>query len=191
MTVNRALREMAEEGLLVRKRRLGTFVARPPSPSALLEIVDMARAIPASGRAYGYRCLSQDVVEADSGTAEALAIPPGTPVRHIRCLHSADGDPLEFEERWINLELLPEAREADFSQRGPGGWLLSATPWTEAEHTVSAVNATGELARLLEVKRGTACLVLDRRTFQGDAVVTFARLVHPGGRHQLRERFRP
>lgn len=191
MTVHRALREMTEDGLLVRRRRAGTFVADPPSPTALLRIVDMARAIPRAGRRYGYRCLLEEVTDADDGVADRLGIDPGDPVRHVVCLHEADGEPLELEERWINLAVLPEAGTADFRDRGPGGWLLEAAPWTEAEHTVTAINADSPLAERLGIRENAACLVLERRTFQGDRVVTFARLTHPGERHRLAGRFSP
>ena len=72
-----------------------------------------------------------------------------------------------------------------------GGWLLRAAPWTEAEHTVSAVNASPELARKLGVPVNAALLILERRTFQGEDVVTYARLIHPGTRHSMTERFGP
>ena len=191
MTVHRALREMTDEGLVVRRRRVGTFVAAPPAPAALLEIVDMSAAIPASGRRYGYELLSQVTTRARGRVAELLGVAPDTPVRHVRCRHTADGEVVELEERWINLEVIPEAAERDFAAQGPGSWLLEAAPWTEAEHTVSAVNADGPLARLLDADPGAACLVLDRRTFQGEEVVTFARLTHPGDRHRMTGRFRP
>lgn len=190
-TVHRALREMTEDGLLVRRRRTGTVVADPPRPTALLEIVDMSRAIPGSGRSYGYVCLRQEVVAAGGAVAERLGLSPGDPVRHVVCRHAADGQTVELEERWINLGLLPRARHEDFTSRGPGSWLLETIPWTEAEHTVRAMNADADLAALLGTEEDAACLVLERRTFQGEEVVTFARLTHPGDRHRMTSRFRP
>ena len=41
------------------------------------------------------------------------------------------------------------------------------------------------------VEPGAACLVLERRTFQGQDVVPYARLTHPGSRHSMTERFSP
>lgn len=191
MTVNRALRELTEAGLIIRRRRAGSFVAAPPAPSALLEIVDMSTAIPARGQDYGYARLVSERVEADAVIADRMRLAPGAPLQHIICRHSADGEIVELEERWINLALLPEAETRDFAEQSPGGWLLSAAPWTEAEHTVSAINADADLAATLDTSPGMACLVLERRTFQGEAVVTFARLTHPGDRHRMTERFVP
>jgi GntR family histidine utilization transcriptional repressor len=191
MTVNRALKELTEDGLIVRRRRAGSFVASPPSPSALLEIVDMSTTIPLRGQAYGYECLTHETIAADIETARRMRLPAGTALLHLICRHSADGDIVELEDRWINLDLLPQAATQDFSKQAPGAWLLEASPWTEAEHTVSAINATEVLAHRLKLDVGTACLVLERRTFQADTVVTFARLTHPGNRHVLSERFSP
>lgn len=191
MTVNRAIRELTEDGLILRKRRAGSFVAAPPSPSAMLEIVDMSAALPAQGRAYHYECLVNERVEADETIAGRFNLPAGTPLQHIICRHRADGDVIELEERWINLALLPRAATADFSATAPGAWLLEESPWTQAEHTVSAINAAAGLAAQLEIDPQAACLVLDRRTFRVDDVVTVARLTHPGNRHRLTERFGP
>lgn len=191
MTVNRALRELTEDGLLVRRRRAGTFVAQPDMPTAILKIVDMASAIPARGQVYGYICEADETVPAPDTVARHMRLPLGARLQHVECVHTADGEIVELEERWINLALLPEAAHADFAREGPGGWLLRAAPWTEAEHTVSAINADDRLARRLGVASGAACLVLERRTFQGKDVVTYARLVHPGNRHSMTERFGP
>ncbi|ABI65898.1 MULTISPECIES: histidine utilization repressor [Maricaulis] len=191
MTVSRALRSLTEDGLVIRKRRAGSFVAQPDAPAALLKIIDMASAIPARGQRYGYQCLGSATIPAGEDTARQMRLLPGARVQHVRCLHSADGQPVELEERWINLALLPDVAQADFTAEGPGGWLLRQTPWTEAEHTVSAVNADPVLAACLGIEPGAACLVLERRTFQGDDVVTLARLTHPGDRHVMSERFAP
>lgn len=191
MTVNRALRELTEDGLIVRRRRAGSFVAQPPSPAAMLEIVDMSAAIPARGQVYGYQCLTDETVAAIPERASQLRVATGAPLQHLVCRHTADGDVVQLEERWINLALLPEAARQDFSATAPGAWLLAATPWTAAEHTVSAINADARLAARLDIGTGDACLVLERRTFQNEAVVTYARLTHPGDRHVMTERFAP
>jgi GntR family histidine utilization transcriptional repressor len=70
-------------------------------------------------------------------------------------------------------------------------WLLSHVPWTQAEHTISACEAGPPEAEALGIAAGSACLVVERRTWNGDVPVTMARLWHPGARHRLRGRFEP
>jgi len=191
MTVNRALRELADEGLVVRKRRAGSFVAPPPAPAAMLEIVDMSKLIPARGEIYRFQILDSDVISADAALMERFELAAPSRLRQVTCLHFANDVPIELEERWINLEVLPEARDETFSAMPPGAWLLNQAPWTQAEHTISARNADRDTARHLQIDGGEACLVLERRTFLEQRVVTLARLTHPGDRHALTERFSP
>lgn len=191
MTVHRALRELTDNGYIVRRRRAGSFVAAPPAPSAVLEIADMTKVIPQRGQRYRYECLTNETQATSAEIAQRLGLSPGTPAQFVLCRHLGDSETVELEERWINLSLLPEAAQQNFHSRTPGAWLLSVAGWTEAEHVISAQNADELTAERLDVDPGTACLVMERRTFQGDAVVTFARLTHPGDRHRLTERFKP
>ena len=41
MTVNKAISELADRGLVIRRRRAGTFVAQPRAHSAVLSIPDL------------------------------------------------------------------------------------------------------------------------------------------------------
>ena len=191
MTVNRALRELADEGLIVRHRRTGSFVASPPAPISILEIVDMSALIPKRDQRYRYELISRALSAVDAEVAARLSVEPGTKVLHVRCRHFADDEVVELEDRWINPAAAPGALAKSFATIGPSHWLLSEVPWSEAEHVILAVNADRNLAHLLDVPDGTACLVLERRTFQVVRVVTFARLVHPGSRHILAQRFTP
>lgn len=191
MTVHRALRELTDGGFIVRRRRAGSFVAAPPSPAAVLEIADMSKTIPARGQKYRYECLRNETVRASREVAESLRLEEAARVQYVLCRHLADGMAVELEERWINLDILPAAEHANFTSSAPGSWLLSVAGWTEAEHTISALNADTLTAEQLDMDEGAACLVLERRTFQQDQVVTFARLTHPGQRHRFTQRFSP
>jgi len=52
MTVNKALSRLSESGLLERRKRAGTFVARPRTVSMVLEIPDLAQEVEGRGQAY-------------------------------------------------------------------------------------------------------------------------------------------
>jgi GntR family histidine utilization transcriptional repressor len=95
------------------------------------------------------------------------------------------------EQRLINLAVVPDAREESFSDGPSGSWLLRRIPWTDAEHHIRAVAADRTLAGQLDIAAGAACLVVERRTWQGGAPVTHVRLAYPGDRHQLVGRFSP
>lgn len=191
MTVNRVLAALANEGLIERRRRAGSFVARPSMQSAVLEIPDLPSEIKARGEAYGYELLSRRRRSADRRDANEAALPVGEQLIHLRCRHFANEKPLAIEDRLISLAAVPEAATAPFDTEPPGSWLLNHVPWTEAEHQFSAINADQETATLLDAGEGVACLRIQRRTWRSGITITFVRQVFLGQAYHLVARFGP
>ena len=67
MTVSKALTELARAGLIERRRKAGSFVARPKSQSALLEIRDIAADVAALGLHYRFAVLTRQRRRRDPG----------------------------------------------------------------------------------------------------------------------------
>jgi len=190
MTVNKALAPLAEQGLIVRRRKAGTVVARPRIHSVVLDIPDIAAEVTARGEPYAYELLSRQVRAASVRDLDALGLDGKARVLALRCLHRASGRPFALEERLINLDAAPEAADADFAATPPGGWLLGHVPWTEAEHRISAA-AADKAGAVLAVPAAAACLVLERTTWRGDDRITHVRLTFPGDAYDLVARFAP
>jgi GntR family histidine utilization transcriptional repressor len=108
----------------------------------------------------------------------------------IACRHSADDVPFAIEDRLIDLDAVPEAAAADFAIEPPGSWLLHHVPWTEAEHSISAVVADKQAAAALDIAVGAPCLVIERHTWRIAQPLTAVRLVYPGESHKLVARFK-
>ncbi|WP_040637985.1 histidine utilization repressor [Microvirga lotononidis] len=191
MTVNKVLSTLAANGLITRRRRAGTVVAEPSSQQAVLQIQDFALEAARAGIDYHFKILHRAVEPIDAAAAQRIGLPAGTKMLCLSTLHIMDDVPQAFEQRLINLATVPEAGEEPFTEDPPGTWLLRRVPWTDAEHIVRAVNADGTMAKRLRIQSGTACLVLERRTWQAGAFVTEARITYPGDRHQLVGRFSP
>lgn len=191
MTANRALSDLAQRGLVVRRRRAGTFVAEPRAHSAVLAIPDLQAEIAGRGQAYGYRLLSREVRAADPLDADEIALADGGLLLALDCLHSADGRPLAMERRLVALKAVPEAEQADFAATAPGGWLLRSAPWTSAENRITAIEAGPVTARRLEIAEGSACLRVERRTWREDRGVTLVWQTFPGAAYDLVARFEP
>jgi GntR family histidine utilization transcriptional repressor len=192
MTVNKALSALAHAGLVVRRRRSGSFVASPQSQQMLLKIHDIQAEIAEAGMEYRFEVLSRVARRMNGGDAARLGLKPGTGrVLALTLIHFANNRPFVHEERLMNLAVVPQAESESFGQTPPGSWLLNLVPWTDAEHVISAAPAEAAIASRLAIKRSAACLVIERRTWQGGDTITFARLTYPGDRHRLMSRFRP
>jgi GntR family histidine utilization transcriptional repressor len=142
------------------------------------------------GQTYEYARLLRRVVRS-AHYAKLFRVSTGTPILRVVSVHRADGLPLQFEDRLINLVEVPDAAMEPFLRHAPSAWLKERVPWTEAEHMIESRNADAIVAKHLEIPVETACLVVERRTWRADVPITFARFVHPGHLRKLTARFSP
>jgi GntR family histidine utilization transcriptional repressor len=191
MTVNKVLSGLAAAGLVERRRRAGSFVSRPKVHSAVLQIPDLKAEVEGRGEHYGYRLLERRKRGATRQDKARLDVDLRTPVLALRCRHDAAKQPFALEDRLMNLKAVPEAALQDFAAVPPSTWLVDHVPWTEAEHRISACSADKSMAGDLNIDEGSACLVIERRTWRNGDPITSVRLVHPGPLYDLTARFRP
>jgi GntR family histidine utilization transcriptional repressor len=187
-TVNRAMRELVEDGIIERKRKSGSRVRLAPLRQARFDIPVVRHEIEALGQTYRYALVRSEVTPAPDWLRARLALPAGGEVRHVTCLHFADGTPWLHEDRWINLALLPQAREADLSATGPTEWLMAEIPFSAVEISISATSADADLAAHMDCAPGDPLLMTERSTRWNDQTVTYVRLVHRPG-HRMTTRY--
>ena len=189
MTINRALRELTDEGLLVRLQGVGTFVAEPKGQSALFEIRSIADEIAA--RHHPHRCevLTLEQTQANALQATALNVREGTLIFHSVMVHYENDLPVQIEDRCVNASVVPDYLAQDYSQTTPHAYLSLIAPLTEGEHIVEAVRATAEECALLNIKEHDPCLLIHRRTWSASHIVSHARLLFPGSRYRLQGHF--
>ena len=188
MTVGKAIGALVSQGLIERRKKAGSFVARPHVQTAVLEIPDIGALILARGETYRFDLRQRRLLEA--GAADDPHFADAGEQLAIDGVHIASDEPFAHEHRVISLATAPGARDADFGGRSPGAWLLENVPWTVARHRITARQAA-ELAGALGVGRTAACLQVERCTWRQDAPVTYVRQVFPGDRYDLVAEFAP
>ncbi|QFT60740.1 HTH-type transcriptional repressor YvoA (plasmid) [Sulfitobacter sp. THAF37] len=187
-TVNRAMRELAEEGIVERKRKAGTRVRMSPIRHARFSIPIVREEIEASGAVYRYALIEHHKQEAPDWLRGRLALASGQMAVHVICMHWADGIPYQHEDRWINPEIVPSVLEADFSVSSPNEWLLSEVPFSNAEICFTAVEADRDLADHLGCIPGNALFRTERTTWLRDGAITLVRLTNRPG-HRMTTRY--
>jgi len=188
MTVGKAIGALVSQGLIERRKKAGSFVARPHVQTAVLEIPDIGALILARGEPYRFDEILRRRLAA--GAVADPHFPDAGDQLVIDGVHVASDEPFAHEHRVISLATAPGARDADFAGRSPGAWLLDNVPWTVARHRITARSAA-DLAAALGVGRATACLQVERWTWRQGAPVTYVRQVFPGDRYDLAAEFAP
>ncbi|MGL4242017.1 MAG: GntR family transcriptional regulator, partial [Beijerinckiaceae bacterium] len=102
MTANRAVRELAAEGLVKRAPGSGSFVSGRPLELSLLRVPDIADEITGGGGDYAARVVERGPVAASPELAQALEIAHGATTLRTLIVHLASGRPLQLEERHVN-----------------------------------------------------------------------------------------
>jgi GntR family transcriptional regulator, histidine utilization repressor len=189
MTVNRALRELAAEGMVTRVQGSGTRVAQLHRISSRLTIRDIHEEVIERGHVHSSQVLRCAKEKAQAGLAASLGLRAGSPVFHTVLVHMENGLPIQYEDRYVNPAAAPRYLETDFTRISPTLHLLQHAPLTEASYSIEAGLPSAEEAKALGIKRTEPCLVMRRRTVSGVQAASVARLVYPGTRYSFAGQF--
>lgn len=185
MTVNRALRELTDAGVVTRLQGVGTFVAGPKAESAMFEVRSIRDEIIARGQSHTVDILICEPVSARLATARQFGLPTGTELYHSRLLHLADGKALQLEDRFVNPVCAPDYLAIDFHVEIPHQYLMRTAPLQRTEHVIEAEAANKRLAKILDIAPGEPLLTLSRRTWSRGHVASYVRLTHPAGKYRF------
>ena len=179
-TVNRALRELAETGLVERRRKAGTRVAQGAARRAILSIPVIREQIEALGKAHSFQILTLAEETPPEVVLDAMRLAADRTLLHIVTLHRADGRPHALETRWLNLAAVPGPLP-DLMRITVNEWLLQTVPYATGEIVFAAEPAGADEARHLDCAPGAALFVTERVTRTDAGPVTWARLAHAPG----------
>lgn len=191
MTANRALRELRDEGVLVRIAGVGSFVAGRAAHAHPLEIRSIAEEIHERGHVHRADVLAREPVPATPELAESFGITAGTELFYSSIVHHENARPVQLEERYVLPALAPHYMSVDFTRTTPHDYLIEVAPLQQAEHSLRAVMPDDRTRRQLDMKRGEPCLLVIRRTWSAGQVASVAHLYYPGPRYEMTGRFRP
>ncbi len=162
-TMRRAIQELVDKGLLVRKRGVGTQVVhgqvtRPVELTSLFD--DLARA----KQAPRTTLLVNEIIAASDTVAHFLDVPVGAKVLRLRRLRFANGEPLAILENYLP-EDLAEIGRSDLEARGLYQLMRAKGVHIRvAKQRIGARAGTAEECQLLDERKGSPLLTMDRAT---------------------------
>lgn len=190
MTINRALRELTDEGFLSRVQGVGTFVKGSPANGSVFELRDIAEDIRLRG--HEYRAIVEELLSVRAGPEllRHFALSQSVSLFHALIVHCEDDLPVQVESRWCNPAIFPHFLEQDFTRQTPEFHLMTLQHPDETECGISAVLPTAEQQRLLIIEHHDPCIMVERREWYGGTVGSYVRQVSAGSRHRWQSRIR-
>jgi DNA-binding GntR family transcriptional regulator len=169
-TVRRAVQELVDKGLLVRKRGVGTQVIQPHVRRSV-ELTSLYDDLARAGEAPTTEVLALDRVPAAADVAEELDVPVGEEVVVVRRLRRSHGEPLALLTNHLPGRFSPTVEE--LTELGLYQYLrVRGVHLRVAHQRIGARLARSEEARLLEEPPRAALLTMQRVAFddKGDPV---------------------
>src|SRR5699024_8080101 len=163
-TIRRAIQELVDKGMLVRRRGVGTQAVqgRVNRDVALTSLHDDLKR---SGKEPSTALLSHEVRECTEEEADRFAVPAGSECLQIRRPRMGDDVPLAILENVLTEELLDISRQ-DLEKYGLYQILRSkGVSLRVAKQTIGARAATEEEAKVLEIDEGAPVLTVTRVAF--------------------------
>jgi GntR family histidine utilization transcriptional repressor len=180
-TVQRAMRELSEEGVVERRRKGGTHVRAHPITRATFDISITRREVESSGKIYSYQLISREIRRTPRSVVAAFGLSQPKEMLRVEALHLADKRPYIYEDRWICTETVPEITAVDLQRESANEWLVLNRPYSRADLRFYAQNAGDYHAKLLGTQPGEALFVMERTTWiVAEPITTVKAVTTPG-----------
>jgi GntR family transcriptional regulator len=159
VTTRKAIDQLALQGLIVRRRGSGNYIA-PRIQQPLSRLTSFSEQLAARGYAPSSKWLSRETTVASREERDILDLPAKARVARLKRLRIADDQVVSFEESVLPVSVLPDPARVNGSLYE----LLEAkhTAPARAVQHIRAVNASVQLARRLGVPAGRAVLFVTR-----------------------------
>ena len=190
-TVRQALKELEMEGLIVRQRGRGTFVAKPKYSHSPASNHTLTSVLLAQGAQPGWQVLSAGMAPASDDVAARLQVTPGVLVYRLRRLRLADDEAIGYHVTHVAPAFQDAVDELQLSERDSLQYLRSngALTGSQASRILEAIPAPGDAADLLNIEPGSPMLMIRRLLVsQGGAPIEDMRALYRGDsfRYQIR-----
>ena len=186
--VRQALAELETEGVIVRVKGRGTFVAPQKTSEHLVQsLTGLYEDVAARGSHLRSEVRRQEVVPADQQIATGLGLPPGASVVVIERLRFVDDEPWVLVTTYLPLDVAPGLVDDDLTDQSLYALLEHRykVHLTHGRRGVEAAAASDNLAAALHIKPGDPVLVLRSTSHSGERPVEMFVAYHRGDRSRF------
>lgn len=171
IVVRQAFQEMVQEGLLVRRQGLGTFIALPKVQEGLVQrLTGFYEDMQTRGLRVQTRVTFLEVVSVGEPVASYLQMALGEPVYKLGRLRFVEGEPILHVVSYLPYSLCPDLSQKDLEQSSLYRILEEqyGLRIARGRRSIEATSATLQEARLLGIQKGAPLILLRSITYLED-----------------------
>lgn len=187
--IRQALRELEHEGLIVREKGKGTFIAEPKIRESLVqELTGFYQDMEAKGHPPVSDVLKQEVIAAPRKVAAYLHLEQGAPAIQIDRVRYVDDEPIVFVTTYLPYEQCPKLLQADLARASLYAFLEEEYDMVIArgKRFLEAVPANEMEAELLQVNKGAPLILIDSVSYLADGTpIEYYHALHRGDRSRF------
>jgi GntR family transcriptional regulator len=188
MTIRQAISELVNEGILERRKGIGTFVAPPKLEQPLNSLTSFTEDMAQRGMKAGNRIVSFRETLPDPTIRKALGLSAGEKVFECVRLRLADEEPMALEMSTLVADSCPGLQREDLENQSL--YKLLAERWgvemDYARQTVEPTLAPPYEASLLHVAPGAPLLLMHRITYDASGrAFEHVKSLYRGDRYKL------
>ncbi|MHB8595747.1 MAG: GntR family transcriptional regulator [Ktedonobacteraceae bacterium] len=188
MTVRQAIIELVNEGILVRRKGIGTFVAPPKLEQALSRLTSFTEDMAQRGMKAGAKVISFAEIVPEPVIRKTLALETGDKAYECVRLRLADDVPMALETTTLPVSLCPGLTRQDLENRSL--YRLLAERWglrlDYATQSIEPACASPHEASLLHVAQAMPLLLMHRITYnQNGRAIEHVKSLYRGDRYKF------
>jgi DNA-binding GntR family transcriptional regulator len=163
-TVRRAIQDLVDKGLLVRRRGIGTQVVHGQVTRGV-ELTSLYEDLSRSGQKPSTKIINYKITKADAKISEQLGVAVGSPVLYLQRVRFADKVAVSIMENWLPEDFTDitqeELNEHGLYQimRGRGVTIRVA------KQKIGARKSSSFESTVLEIDKNSALLTMDRTAY--------------------------
>ncbi|BDS50660.1 GntR family transcriptional regulator [Rhodoluna lacicola] len=163
-TIRRAIQDLVDKGLLVRRRGIGTQVVHGQVTRGV-DLTSLYEDLTRSGKKPSTKILTYKIVKADAKISDRLGVPIGSDVLYLQRVRAADGVPVSIMENWLPADFT-DIKEVDLNEHGLYQILRGrGVTIRVAKQKIGARRSSTQESEILKLDKNAALLTMDRTAY--------------------------